>query len=185
MAKRVSIYSAVKMTGRYQDEMRYEAEMLNRVLTNHGFALLSPVLEENIPFVHELLSNVPAELLESHWKRDKQLIREADILLDYCTQNASDGANKELAYARYCLWKPCVRVWKGPGALISRMEDDIVAPSLTDAMYYIQENWSDYQKLGVWRNAMWARSFPKWMNYQAEMSRRYGINNLVSTKEVI
>jgi len=171
---RIKIYTAQRMTGRMQDEMRYEAEMLNRVLANHNFECISAVLEENIPYLHEPLADVPAERLQTYWKKDKQLIREADLVLDYQTQNKSDGANKEIAYARYCLWKPVIRVWNGPGGLISQMEDDMVVPTLTDAMAVILNDFGTYEKLGQWRRDMWNRCIGKWLDYQVSMNARYG-----------
>jgi hypothetical protein len=102
------------------------------------------------------------------------MIREADVLLDYKTQNMSDGSNKEVGYNRFCLWKPTVRVWTGKGALISRIEDDLVIPTLAEAMDIINEKWGTYEKLGVWREEMWNRCYKKWYSYQMELMDRYG-----------
>lgn len=175
----IKIYTCQKMTGRYCDEMLKEAEMLKRVLNNYGFEILNPVLEEGIANEHVLLENVSADKLEHYWKRDKEMIRESDILLDYMTQNKSDGSNKEVGYNRYCLWKPTVRVWVGPGGLISRFEDDIVIPNLVDALNLIKDKWGTYEKLGQWRTEMWNRCYPKWLNYQQELLARYGVKEAV------
>jgi len=186
MSQRIKVYTAVRMTGRYMDEMRLEAEMLSRALANYGFECVSPVLEENIPYLHEILANVPPERLEMYWKRDKQLIRECDVLLDYKTQNKSDGANKELGYARWCLWKPVVRVWEGQGALISRMEDDQVVGSLPEALDLIGALYGHYDKLRAWRQGMLDRCFGNWLAYQHGMNERYGVTTVpVSRREII
>jgi len=161
------------MTGRYCDEMRQEADMLKRTLENYGFDILNPVLEEGVPNEHVLLENVPEEKLERYWKRDKEMIRESDVLLDYMTQNKSDGSNKEVGYNRFCLWKPTVRVWVGPGGLISKLEDDIVIPNLVDALNLIHDKWGTYEKLGEWRETMWNRCYQKWYDYQMELKDRY------------
>ncbi len=173
MPNRIKIYTCVAMTGRMMDEMVVEAEMLKRTFVNYGFECLSPVLEENIPNVHEILSSVPAAQLAQYWKRDKEMIREADVVLDYKTRNKSDGSNKELGYARYCLWKPVIRVWDGPGALISRMEDDLVVPTLSDALNFISTRWGNYEKLGMWHKEIWDTHFSKWLNYHMSMKERY------------
>lgn len=173
MVKRISIYTCQRMTGRYCDEMRNEAEMLKRTLDNYGFDILNPVLEEGVPNEHVLLENVPAETLERYWRRDKEMIRESDIVIDYMTQNKSDGSNKEVGYNRFCLWKPTVRIWDGPGGLISRIEDDIVVEKLSEALNIINAKWGTYEKLGQWRHEMWNRCFPKWYNYQMELMDRY------------
>lgn len=169
----IKIYTAVKMSYRFKDEVRLESDMLVRVLSNHGFEVLNPVIEESIPSVHETIDNVPSALLESYWRRDKEMIRDADILLDYKTQNQSDGANKEIAYARYTLWKPVVRVWGGNGALISRIEDDVVVESLNEAIGEIKDRWGTYEQLREWREEMLKRSLLNWDKEQRKMSMRY------------
>ena len=181
----IKIYTCQAMTGRYCDEMRNEAEMLKRVLGNYGFDILNPVLEENVPNEHVLLENVPVEKLEQYWRRDKEMIREADIVIDYKTQNRSDGSNKEVGYNRFCLWKPTVRVWDGPGGLISRIEDDCVVAKLTDALELINEKWGTYEKLGKWRLGLFERCFPNWLQYQIELAERYGVRDDIENSLVL
>lgn len=173
----ISAYTCQRMTGRYCDEMLREAEMLQRMLGNHGIRILNPVLEEGIPDEHILLDNVPPEKLEHFWRRDKEMIRESDILIDYMTMNKSDGSNKEVAYNRFCLWKPTIRVWDGGGGLISRIEDDIVVPTLIEAVSIAIEKWGTYEKLKEWRINMLVRCYPKWAVYQRALMNRYGITN--------
>lgn len=174
MENRIKIYTAVRMTGRMCDEMVDEAGMLTRTLYNHGYEALSPVTEERIPYVHETLPLVDLAKLMTFWRRDKEMIRDADIILDYNTVNASDGAVQEIGYSRWCLWKPTIRVVTRPGFLISRIEDDLVVDSLAEAMLVIRERFGSYAQLKVWREEMWKRSFPKWFNYQMDMHKRYG-----------
>jgi hypothetical protein len=171
----IKAYTSQRMTGRYCDEMLVEAQMLVRVLGNYGITALNPVLEEHIPNEHIVLPHVSSETLERYWQRDKEMIREADILIDYKTQNLSDGSNKEVGYSRWCLWKPTIRVWDGKGALISRIEDDLVVPNLLDAISVINERWGDYEKLGKWRMDMLQKSYPAWAMHQRELLARYGI----------
>jgi len=174
----IKAYTCQTMTGRFCDEMIVEARMLERVLGNHNIEILNPVLSELafIPNEHIVLPTVPTAQLEEFWRMDKRLIREADIVIDYKTQNKSDGSNNEVAYNRFGLWKPTIRVWEGPGALISRMEHDDIVPTLNDAMNVIHEKYDTYEKLGAWRIAMLERSFPKWLAHQNELLARYGID---------
>lgn len=171
----ISAYTCQRMTGRYCDEMLREAEMLSRVGLNYGVNVLNPVLEEGIPDVHEVLDNVHPGKLEQFWHRDKEMIRESDIVIDYMTMNKSDGSNKEVAYNRFCLWKPTVRVWDGKGGLISRLEDDIVVGSYVEALQLATERWGTYEKLKQWRIEMIVRCYPKWAAYQNDLMKRYGI----------
>ena len=175
----ISAYTSQRMTGRFCDEMLVEAQMLVRVLGNYNIRALNPVLEEQIPSEHILLPMVPEETLARFWRRDKEMIRESDILIDYLTQNMSDGSNNEVGYNRWCLWKPTVRVWNGKGALISRIEDDIVVPTLLDAIQLINEKWPTPEALGQWRTEMLERSFPAWVNYQRELQVRYGMKEII------
>lgn len=175
----IKAYTTQRMTGRFCDEMILEAEMLVRVLGNYEIQALNPVLEEKLPNEHVILENVPLEKLERFWRRDKEMIRESDILIDYLTQNLSDGSNKEVGYNRFCLWKPTIRVWNGKGALISRIEDDVVVPTLIDAINLIKEKYSTYEQLGEWRTAMLERSYPKWVEYQRSLQKRYGLKEII------
>ena len=179
----ISAYTCQAMTNRFCDEMIVEARMLERMLGNHGIRLLNPVLSEldYIPNEHILLPNVAPDLLEKFWKADKKMIREADVVLDYMTHNKSDGSNNEIGYNRFCLWKPTVRVWTGPGALISRMEYEVIVPTLLEAVEVIKEKWGTYEKLGAWREEMLRRSFPKWLDYQQELIERYKMNPCLLT----
>ena len=170
--EKIKIYTSQRMTGRMCDELVNEANMLVRTCENYGFKALNPVKEENVVSSHVILNAAP-ERLQEYWARDKQMIKEADILLDYATQNKSDGSNKEMGYARYCLWKPVIRVWDGPGAMISRIEDDVVVPTLGEAMQVITERWGTYTKLGAWRKALWERCYIPWLDEQLKMNRRY------------
>lgn len=171
----ISAYTCQRMTGRYCDEMLREAEMLDRVGSNYGIKILNPVLEEKVADEHVLLENVAPEVLEKYWRRDKEMIRESDIVIDYMTMNKSDGSNKEVAYNRFCLWKPTIRVWDGAGGLISRIEDDLIVSTYVEALQMATEKWGTYEKLGQWRVQMLGRCYPKWMEYQNMLLNRYGV----------
>ena len=179
MAKspKVKIYCAAAMSGRMQDEMRCDADMLVRVLINHGFEPLSPVVEEHIPYVHEPLKQTSEEQLRRFWARDKEMLHDADILLDYMSCNKSDGVSNEIGLMRYGLWKPVVRVWpSAPKFNISQIEHDVIVESLADAIAVIKDRWGDYKKLGSWRKAMLDRCFGKWVGQHHEMNARYGVH---------
>lgn len=174
----ITAYTCQAMTNRMCDEMIVEARMLERVLGNHGIRILNPVLSELdiIPNEHIILPHCPPEVLERVWKQDKSMIRESDIIIDYKTHNKSDGSNNELGYNRFCLWKPTIRVWDGPGALISRMEYEFVVPNIQEAMRVIKENFGTYEQLKAWRLEMLGRCYPKWLRYQNELLVRYNIS---------
>ena len=172
---RIKCYVAHRMAGRYCDELVQEAIMTTRTLENYGFEVLDPIIAEKVPNVHETLGVTDEETLARHWSRDKRLIREADVLLDYKSENRSDGVGKELAYARFCLWKPVVRIFPNLGLCISRLEDDVIVDSLGEAVQLMVTLYGDYEKLKKWRQMMWERSFANWLQEQFKMNHRYGI----------
>ena len=181
---KIKVYVAHAMTGKMQDELVQEAQLTKRVLENYGFEVLDPIIAENVVPVHEPLVQVSSEQLEGYWRRDKEMIKEADILLDYMGCNKSDGVAKELGYARFCLWKPVVRVFPNCGINVSRIEDDVITENLSDAVGVMMNRFGSYEKLGKWRQEIWDRCFANWLNEQEKMNRRYGVN-LVVTKEII
>ena len=182
--EKLKVYVAHAMTGKMQDELRREAELTTRVLENYGFEVLDPIIAEGVPDIHEPLTQVSQAQLADHWKRDKEMIREADILLDYMGCNKSDGVAKELGYARWCLWKPVVRVFPNCSINISRLEDDCITDNLQDAVGVMLNRFGSYEKLRVWRQDIWDRSFAVWLHEQEKMNRRYGVN-VLQTKEII
>lgn len=162
----IKVYVAQRMSGLYCDEILKEALMLCSALRNWGFEPLSPVIEENVPNEHKLLEPTSEEQLKRYWKRDKELLQEAHILLDYNSCNRSDGVNVELGYNRFYLWKPTVRVYPNLGYCISRIEFDHIAASLFDALVMMRSKWGTNRKLLKWRLSMLLRCIPKFILLQ-------------------
>lgn len=177
----IKIYTAQKMTGRYYDEMLREAEYLVRSISERGWKALNPVVEEKVPDTHEILYQSSHETLEKYWRRDKEMLRESDIVLDYKSCNTSDGVNVEVGYGRWCLWKPTIRVWPGAPINISRLEVDLVCENLEEAINAIESNWGDYKKLGLWRDNLLDRSFKGWLEEQNKINIRYGLGKKLVT----
>jgi nucleoside 2-deoxyribosyltransferase len=177
---KIKVYVAHAMTGKMQDELCREAELTKRVLENYGFEVLDPIIAEGVKDVHEPLIQVSSEQLEGYWRRDKEMIKEAD----YMGCNKSDGVAKELGYARFCLWKPVVRVFPNCGINVSRIEDDVITSTLNDAIGIMLNRFGSYEKLRVWREDIWNRCFSRWLDEQVKMNNRYGVNNHCA-KEII
>lgn len=175
MKQKIRIYVAHAMTGKMKDELVAEARITTQALEAAGYEVLDPITEEHIDNVHEPLVQLSAEQLERYWRRDKEMIKEADLVLDYKACNRSDGVAKELGYARFCLWKPVVRVFPGMGINISRIEDDIIVDTLEDAIQMIGIKFPNYEAFREWRQEMWDRCFFKWVAEQNRMNERYGV----------
>lgn len=148
------------------DEANADARLLLRAGENHGYEILNPVLAEKLPDIHEPLIQVSKERLEGFWKRDKEMMQEAHLILDYMSCNKSDGVNKELGYTRFFMWKPTVRVYPNMGINISGIEDDIIVSNLPDAFAEIQRRWPNKQALLMWRVEMLVRCLPKFVSLQ-------------------
>ncbi len=156
----IKIYAAVKMTGRYCDELVEESTRLKDALEYAGFTVLSPVIEEKVPNEHVVLMN-QVDKLREYWKRDKEMLQEAHLMLDFNSQGTSDGVNVEMGYCRFFMFKPLIRVHPSLGCVISKLEYDCVVKDLESAIIVMQEQWGTKHKLLVWRLNMLIRSIPK------------------------
>lgn len=150
----------MRMTGRFCDELLKESQDATRQLEEAGFEVLSPVIEEGVPDKHIKLVNTLGRL-KAYWKRDKVMLNEAHIMLDFNSQGKSDGVNVEMGYTRFCLWKPLVRIHSTLGCTISRIEYDCVVSTLDEAIEIMKEQWGTKRKLLVWRVRMLYKSIGK------------------------
>lgn len=163
------IYTAQKMTGRDQAEMVNMAKKAKKVFEGAGIKVLDPVLEEHVKPTNEVLVDKPLSLLKDYWKRDKQMIREAHVVVDLTPESKSEGVAHEIGYARYNLWKPVVRVYSGdskPASMIAIFEDDLIVHSLEEAAVQIQKYWGSWLKRALWRLGLMNRCLPRWICYQ-------------------
>lgn len=163
------IYTAQKMTGRDQAEMVNMAKKAKKVFEGAGIKVLDPVLEEHVKPTNEVLVDKPLSLLKDYWKRDKQMIREAHVVVDLTPESKSEGVAHEIGYARYNLWKPVVRVYSGdskPASMIAIFEDDLIVHSLEEAAVQIQKYWGSWLKRALWRLGLMNRCLPRWIYYQ-------------------
>jgi len=108
--------------------------------------------------------------MDAFWPRDKEMIREANLVFDMSPGMNSEGVKHELGYARYNLWKPVVRVFP-TGKLpikssVAWYEDDIVVDSLIEAVEYsLRVHGTKFKRIR-WRLKMLNRSLLKWIWYQ-------------------
>lgn len=164
MATRV--YIAHAMTGRNTDELLYESKLTANILSQWGLSVSDPVTEEAVQPGNLNLQN-SSDVLKNYWKRDKQMIREAHVLLDLTGPAKSEGVAHEIGYARFCLWKPVIRVYpKGLGPSVAWFEDDAIVSCAADAARIIVERWGSPLKRFQWRVLMLLRCLPKWIWYQ-------------------
>lgn len=169
----VKIYVAHAMTGRPKVDVLAEsgkienyANALN-AMGSHIF-LLDPVVAEGVKREAGVIDATPDQV-KTFWARDKAMIREADVLLDLTGPAKSEGVAHEIGYARYCLWKPVVRVYDQISKnSIANFEDDFITTHPLMALLDIERTWGTWLKRFVWRFKMMIRCLPKWLYYQAK-----------------
>jgi len=164
----IKIYTCAKMTGRDREEMVTMAKKNKKIFENAGITVLDPILEEHIKSISGPLQDVPLSALKDYWKRDKQMIREAHVIVDTTPELKSEGSAHEIGYARYGLWKPVVRLYnkEKPSSMIVYFEDDLIVHSPEEAAIQIIKYWGTWRKRFWWRLAMLNRCLFKWIWHQ-------------------
>jgi hypothetical protein len=165
----VKIYCAAKMTGRDKKEMVEMAVKNKKLFESLGITVLDPILEEHVKPVKGVLIDTPMSLLRDYWSRDKQMIREAHVVVDTTPEQKSEGSAHEIGYARYHLWKPVVRLYQGenkPLSAIVFFEDDLIVHSVEEAAIQIQKYWGTWAKRAMWRISLYNRCLIKAIWYK-------------------
>jgi|WetSurMetagenome_2_1015567.scaffolds.fasta_scaffold605081_2 hypothetical protein len=160
----VKIYCAAKMTGRDKKEMVEMAIANKKIFESLGIKVLDPILEEKVKAVKGALVDTPTNLVKDYWTRDKQMIREAHVIVDTTPEDKSEGVAHEIGYARYHLWKPVVRMYRPgavPASLIAVFEDDLIVHGVEEAAIQIQKYWGSWAKRMMWRVSLYNRCFLK------------------------
>ncbi len=175
------IYFATSMTGRTGSELlaqfseAAEAQELLSLLGGELFlsAMLPRLGDE--PDVQVFIGKEnPDDKLRSYWKRDKEMIRYAHVLVDLTGPRKSAGVEHEVGYARYFLYKPVIRVWPGMAGSVARIEDDVIVPTAAHALVEANRLWGTPWKRLKWRLAMTNRCI---LGYFANQIREW--RNLV------
>lgn len=165
----IKIYAAAKMTGRDKKEMVEMALKNKKIFEGMGIMVLDPILEEHVKPVKGALVDTPTSLIKDYWNRDKQMIREAHVVVDTTPEQKSEGSAHEIGYARYFLWKPVVRMYSGenkPLSAIVFFEDDLIVHSVEEAAIQIHKYWGTWAKRFMWRLSLYNRCWFKALRYK-------------------
>lgn len=162
----MKIYLARSMSGRVKEEVVNDALIDKNFLEQAGFTVLCPVIAEGVRSTKEILAASKQEM-NTYWYRDKEMIREANIVFDMSPDRKSEGVAHELGYARYSLWKPVVRVYPigklPPAASVAFFEDDYICDTLVEAIEYSLRVHGTLFKRIMWRLKLINRCLPKWI----------------------
>lgn len=166
----LKVYTARGMTGRKAIDVYYEAKRDKRYLEKHGFTVLDPVAEEGVRPKKKAIKTTYKQLVK-FWNRDKQMIREAHVLFDMTPWLKSEGVSHEIAYARYHLWKPVVRVYnekypRPSAGSVAYFEDDLLARDIDHAIYESERKWGTFYRRFVWRVMLYNRCLLKALWYR-------------------
>lgn len=162
------VYIACKMSGRDRLEMVNRAIRVCDIFKEFGLTPISPVVEEQVKAEEGKLINSDKVKLSGFWQRDKEIImKEAHVIFLDHAEMKSFGMEREMGFARYCLWKPTV-LHVAPGTVVSvaQWEDDKVFTSVHEAAKYIAETWGTRDQRFRWRLAMLKRTIPTWIKRQ-------------------
>lgn len=129
----IKVYMARAMSGLPANEVVAVARAQKEFLEKAGYTVLCPVVAENVKAVKKPIQSTK-KLMDTYWARDKQMIREADIVFIMSPDRGSLGCIREYGYARYHLQKKVITVFPEgklpPEGAVAYYEDDFVTDSL-------------------------------------------------------
>lgn len=165
----IKAYTAGAMTGLTGRELVQRSRQVSKILGTYGIQVLDPVIAEGVKPTNKVTAATYGQMVR-FWKRDKEMIREAHVVIDLTPERKSEGVAHELGYARYFLFKPVVRVYlNGSRPSISSVayfEDDLLVDSLEEAAIKINERWGTWRKRFWWRLALYNRCYISALKYK-------------------
>ncbi len=155
-------YIARAMSGLPAEEVVANAKADKELLEKCGITVLCPVTAEKVKPSKKPIQSTK-KVMDVYWHRDKQMIREADVLFNMSPHMPSLGVIREHGYARYHLWKKVISVFPEgrmpkEGA-VCFYEDDFVTDSLLIAAGEALRTHGTYWQRLKWRVALFNRCF--------------------------
>ena len=165
----IKVYVARAMSGRIKEEVVKDANRDKTMLECVGFIVFDPVTSEGVRPTKEILL-ASKQQMDMFWKRDKEMIRQAHILLNMSPHLASLGVIREYGYARFHLWKKTISIF--PEGFLPKegavcyYEDDHVTDDLTDAIGECLRTHATRWKRLKWRLGIYNKSWLKAVKYR-------------------
>ena len=163
------IYVARAMSGMDQAEVVLQAKADKEFFEKRGIQVLCPVLKEKVKSAHKPLKS-DKKHMDVYWPADKEMIREANVLVNMSPDKPSLGVIREFGYARYHLWKKVISVfpegqipWEGA---VCHYEDDDVVDNRVMAVESILRTHGTYWKRLKWRLGVYNKSWLKAKYYR-------------------
>lgn len=162
-------YVAGAMTGLTGYELVQRSKRVGKILRQYGIEPLDPVNVEGVKASTKVINSTYAQMVK-YWSRDKEMIREAHVLIDLTPERKSEGVAHEIGYARYFLWRPVVRVYSNGGrpsiSSVAFFEDDLIVESLEEAAVKINQKWGTWYKRFKWRLGIYNQSLVNAVRYK-------------------
>lgn len=145
----LTVYLAIKMTGREARVLDADVWQGMKAFSRYGIRVLTPWAHEYWHYKPEDIIKAPEQDRLRFWAKDKELIREAHVVVDTTGHLFSRGANLETGMMRYGLMRPTV--WVDNVQSVRTDEGDLVVTSLEEAAKQVQERWGTWWKRVTWR----------------------------------
>lgn len=167
----MKVYSARAMSGEPADVVVARAKADKALMEKCGITVLCPVSSEGVKSSKKPIQSTK-EAMDTYWKRDKQMIREADVVFVMSPDKPSLGCIREYGYSRYNLWKKVITVFPEgklppPGA-VAYYEDDFVTDSLLMAIGEALRTHGTYWNRLKWRLGIYRRCWLKALFYRLQ-----------------
>jgi hypothetical protein len=147
----IKVYLAQAMTFLSKKEVYEQDRKASTILRSYGIEVLSPVEKEKVEASDEKLIQQSESEFKKYWKDDKQMIRDAHVLLDISGYSTSEGVRHEIGYARYALFMPIVRIHPKLGLSVARFEDDQIVKTVEEAAQLIVSEYGTRWLRMKWR----------------------------------
>lgn len=146
----IKVYGAMKMTGLTAKEVDDTVKRAEIAFKQFNIELISPWYWERSHYKPtDKIMAKPGDLVK-FWKRDKQAIEDAHIVVDLDGDRFSKGTSAETGFQRYGLMRPVVYVDTGYHS-VRVLEGDMVVPSVEEAASLISQMWSTRIQRILWR----------------------------------
>lgn len=147
------------MTGRSGKELVEQSKKVAFLSYYYKVEALDPIAAEEVHGDNKPLNN-GGDLLKEYWRRDKDMIKRAHVIIDVTGPAKSEGVAHEIGLARYGYYKPVIRVWPNLDSSIARLEDDVIADTIEAAIKLAVYRWGTPWKRLKWRIKLYARCLP-------------------------
>lgn len=150
----LSIYPALKMTGRTGKQVWQTYRRQRRTYSQYGIKVNSPLPGEGIKDNKMVIGDRPGITGDYIWAKDGKQIRKSTAFVFPVEGTKSQGSIFELVKARGTMWKITVFINPNPG-FIARKQADFVSKNEQQAAKFLAKNFLSRKQRIMWRLKFW------------------------------